>query len=109
MRTKIVLCTLVIVVALSACRDDSSLEPAVGTVVVDIHDAGFAPETVHVEVGRTVRWTNRSQQPHAISSADFSSGNLFPEWWFEAQFEAPGTVNYSCSLHETKEGTIVIE
>lgn len=109
MRMRIVMSTLVTLLALSACRDNAGLEPAPGTVLVDIHDDGFAPDTVHVEAGKTVRWTNRTHRPHAISSADFSSGNLFPEWWFEAQFEAPGTINYVCSLHESEEGTIIIE
>jgi plastocyanin len=109
MRGTIVVCSLVTILALSACRDTSSLEPAPGTVLVDIHDAGFSPETVHVAIGRSVRWTNRSTQPHAISSPDFNSGNLFPGWWFEANFEAAGTYDYVCPLHTTKEGTIVIE
>lgn len=105
----LVIATCAGVLAISACRDRASLEPAAETVLVDIHDAGFAPETVRVEVGRSVRWTNRSQTPHAISSADFSSGNLFHEWWFEAQFTATGTVDYLCPLHNTKEGTVVVE
>ncbi len=108
MRTSVLL-FLVAVCTLSACRDKSSLGPAPGTVLVDIHDAGFAPETVHVAIGQTVRWINRGTLPHTISSPDFSSGSLYHDWWFEARFDAAGTYGYACSLHETKEGTIVIE
>lgn len=109
MRRKIVLSTLVTALVLLACRDNASLEPAAGTVLVDIHDDGFAPETVHVAIGRSVRWINRSTQPHAISSSDFSSGSLYQDWWFEARFDAAGTYDYACPLHTTKEGTVVIE
>lgn len=108
-RTVVLCATLATIFALSACRDTASLEPAVGTVLVDIHDDGFAPETVFVAVGQSVRWTNRSATPHAISSPDFTSGSLYQDWWFEARFDAAGTYDYVCPLHTTKEGTVVIE
>lgn len=114
-RTFVLCATIVSVIALSACRDNASLEPAAGTVLVDIHDDGFAPETVHVAIGRSVRWTNRSTLPHTISSPDFSSGNLFQDWWFEATFDAAGALDYYCPQHTTeagepiKIGTVIVE
>ena len=109
MRTQILLSTLLAALALAACRDDASLEPAAGTVLVDIRDDGFAPETVHVAVGRSVRWINTGTLAHTISSPDFTSGTLLHDWWFEARFDAVGTYGYFCSLHTSKEGIVVIE
>lgn len=116
MTRPVALCAaLVIVFFLSACRDNASLEPAAGTVLVDIHGDGFAPETVYVALGRAVRWTNRSAQPHSISSPDFTSGSLFQDWWFEATFDAAGALDYFCPLHTdeagepVKIGTVIVE
>jgi plastocyanin len=95
--------------AVACSVDDSGTDPAPGTVLVDIRDTEFNPDTVHVLVGRHVRWTNRGAQIHAISSTVFTSQNLFPTWWVEARFDAAGAYDYYCTLHEAKEGTIIVE
>lgn len=102
--------SLLLVLAVAACRvDDAGIGPAEGTVLVDIRDTGFSPDTVHVPVGHHVRWTNRGAQVHAISSSLFESDNLFPTWWIEARFDDVGTYDYFCTLHEEKEGTVIVE
>lgn len=103
-------CALLVVVAVTGCGvDKGGTEPAEGTVLVDIRDTDFAPDTVHVQVGHHVRWTNRGAQVHAISSTLFTSHNLFPTWWVEARFDAAGAYDYFCTLHEEKEGTVIVE
>lgn len=101
---------LVLVLAVSACRiDNGGTGPAEGTILVDIRDTDFTPDTVRVQVGGHVRWTNRGEQVHAITSAVFTSHNLFPTWWVEARFDDPGAYDYFCTLHEEKEGTVIVE
>ena len=101
---------LLLVLAVAACGvDKGGTEPAEGTVLVDIRDTDFTPKTVTIEVGHHVRWTNRGAQVHAITSAVFTSQNLFPSWWVEARFDDPGTYDYYCTLHEEKEGTVIVE
>jgi plastocyanin len=102
--------TLLLVLAVSACRvDQGGTEPAEGTVLVDIRDTDFSPDTVHVLAGHHVRWTNRGAQVHAITSTVFVSNNLYPTWWIEARFDETGTYDYFCTLHEEKEGTVIVE
>jgi plastocyanin len=101
---------LAAILAAAACRlDKTGTGPDEGTVLVDIRETGFSPDTVRVVVGKYVRWTNRGNQAHAISSPTFTSQNLFPTWWFEARFDAAGTYDYFCSLHAEKEGTVIAE
>lgn len=100
---------LVIASTLVACRvERGGLEPGEGTVFVDIHDNGFSPDTIRVEVGKSVRWTNRSATPHAIEAVTFSSQTLYQGFWFQARFETPGAYDYFCPLH-TKDGTVIAE
>lgn len=102
--------TLLLLLAVSGCRIDKGLvEPQPGTVLVDILDTSFSPDTVRVAVGTRVRWTNRGAQVHTVNSSVFDSDNLFPTWWVEARFDDAGTFDYTCSLHEEKVGTVIVE
>lgn len=102
--------SLLLVLGISACRvDKGGTEPAEGTVLVDIRDTDFTPDTVRVQVGNHVRWTNRGAQIHAITSTIFTSQSLYPTWWVEARFDVAGTYDYFCTLHEEKEGTVIVE
>jgi plastocyanin len=100
---------LLLILAVSACRVENETGPDEGTLLVDIRDTEFSPDTVRVPVGGHVRWTNRGAQVHAITSTVFTSQNLFPTWWVEARFDNAGTFDYFCTLHEEKEGTVIVE
>lgn len=88
----------------------------------------FAPDTVHVEVGATVRWTNSSVLVHTVTAdpekatldesvhlpegaTPFDSGNMDPKATFEHTFEAAGTYRYFCIPHEATKmyGTVIVE
>lgn len=102
-------------VALVACGvDDGGTEPAEGTTLVDIRDNNFSPDTVTIQVGAFVRWTNRGTQWHGVASPTFQSQNLFLNWWFEARFDDAGAFDIYCPIHldensePVKEGTVIV-
>lgn len=102
-----------VVVALAlgllACGVDSEVTgPLEGTVFVEVRDNGFTPDTVTVQAGRAVRWTNRGPAVHTIAGPGFTSDNLFLNWWFEVQFTTPGAYDYTCTLHQEKVGTVIV-
>src|SRR5574341_1604625 len=74
---------------LSACPDDLS-EPVEGTVFVSIRDTLFAPETIAVEPGGSVRWTNDGAILHSVVSDSglFQSQLLSPTFWFDVRFDS---------------------
>ena len=49
--------------------------------------------------GDTVTWRNGDIVVHDVKGADFSSGVIGRFESFSQRFDAPGTVNYLCSLH----------
>ena len=107
-----VLLTAVTAVALAGCRTSDDISaPAPGTVLVEMKDNFFAPETVSVTSGRTVRWTNLGGDVHTVTldTVSLASDLLAPTWWFEARFDNPGTFAYHCSRHPEMIGTIVVQ
>ena len=87
----------------------------------------FTQDTVRVEVGETVRWTNNSVIVHTVTAdpeeatmdesmrlpdgaTPFHSGDLEPEETFEYTFETPGRYRYFCVPHEAAmRATVIVE
>lgn len=88
----------------------------------------FTPDTVRVEAGETVRWTNSSIIVHTVTAdpeeatlensvrlpegaTPFDSGNMDPDETFEHTFRVPGTYRYFCIPHEATKmyGTVLVE
>lgn len=80
-------------------------------------DLRYAPETVTVTAGDTVKWTNVSSMQHTVTAdagkaqdpahvqlppeaRPFDSGMIRPEGAFTHRFEVPGTYRYFCIPHE---------
>jgi plastocyanin len=87
--------------------DARALEP----VSVDIRDSRYLPPTLTVPVGSTVRWTNRDEETHTVTSATgrFGSLGLDLDETYTYTFTAPGTYSYGCDLHPFMGGTIVVQ
>ena len=85
--------------------------PAATPVAVGIKDFTYAPATVTVPVGATVKWTNHDEEPHTITSATgaFSSTGLSHEETFARTFSARGTYQYFCALHPRMRATVIVK
>ena len=84
-----------------------------GTAEVDIPDITFEPKSLTVKAGTTITWTNSDDIPHTVTKeggpgADFDSGNLDPGATFEQTFDAPGTVDYVCTIHPGQAGSVTV-
>ncbi len=80
-------------------------------VVVKIDNFVFAPGSVSVPVGTTVRWTNNDDVPHTVVSNDktFKSKALDTNEEFTYMFTKPGTYTYFCSVHPKMIGKVVVQ
>jgi len=78
-------------------------------VEVSIKNFSFNPESVTVSTGDTVRWTNMDSVDHTVSGPAFESGILTNGGSFEFLFTEPGVYNYSCSIHPSMKGTVIVE
>ncbi|MFA6992952.1 MAG: cupredoxin domain-containing protein [Candidatus Gracilibacteria bacterium] len=77
---------------------------------VTISNFAFAPQTLTVDAGTTVTWRNDDDVPHTIvSSGLFSSATLNTGDSFSFKFETPGEYNYSCGIHPSMTGIIIVK
>jgi plastocyanin len=100
----------------------ASVSPATGDTVA-IQDFAFAPQTLTVEVGTKVTWTNNDTAPHTVTSADgpstsasttglFDSGQMASGDSFSFTFTKAGTYYYVCTLHASMasmHATVVVQ
>ncbi|HWQ89016.1 MAG TPA: cupredoxin domain-containing protein [Desulfitobacteriaceae bacterium] len=76
---------------------------------VSIENYSFKPAVLTVSAGTTVVWTNNDSVAHNIKSTDFSSKNLAKGETFEFKFDKTGTYSYSCGIHPTMTGQIIVK
>lgn len=81
-------------------------------VEVKIDNFTFAPPTLTVAVGTTVKWVNRDDIPHTVVSEDkstFKSKALDTDDSFSYTFTKPGTYSYFCSIHPKMVAKVVVQ
>lgn len=102
---------LALVVLVSGCtQSQAPSQPQQSFVEVNIKDFAFDPETVKINPGTTVRWTNKGDSVHTVVFDDgVSSGKLKKGDTFERTFSENGVYNYYCSIHPSMKGTVIVE
>ena len=85
---------------------------------VNLTSKGFAPQTVTIKVGESVRWTNKSSAKASVNSADHPSHKLFPFLnlglfnpgsTVQARFNSAGTFTYHNHFAPTQTGTVIVK
>ena len=84
-------------------------KPTIHTVVIDAMQ--FSPQSVEVNVGDTVIWKNQDPFPHTATSDNrsFNSGDIATNRSWKFQARKKGTFPYSCALHPTMKGTLIVK
>jgi plastocyanin len=80
-------------------------------VSLEIRDSKYIPPTLTVPAGTTVRWINRDEETHTVTSTTelFKSGGLNLGDEYTHTFTTPGEYPYTCALHDFMQGTIVVK
>jgi plastocyanin len=76
---------------------------------VNIQNFAFDPATVTIKKGTIVTWTNQDSAPHQIKSATFNSQLLSQGQSFSFTFSNAGSFDYSCSIHPSMTGKVVVQ
>ena len=78
---------------------------------ITIKNFDFAPMSLTVKAGTTVKWKNLDGEPHTVTSdiGLFRSGGMDENDSFSFKFDKPGTYKYICSIHPKMVGTIVVQ
>jgi plastocyanin len=119
---KIIAVTMILVIALifSGCslvsqtqNNVGNITPTVGSSVasnsIEIKGFAFNPASLTVKKGTTVTWTNSDSASHQIKSASFNSTTLATGQSFSFTFVDAGAFDYSCSIHPSMTGKIIVE
>lgn len=114
---KVVVASILILAA--GCSDDGPTDPGGGgtpppmQATVTIVGTSFNPGTVTVAVGGTVTWNDQSGFPHDITPVNHSqwvavnttgSGQAL-----QVTFPNEGEFDYTCTLHASMSGTVVVK
>lgn len=95
-------------VALAACARgipaDASPVPTDGVTVVD---SAYDAPAIQVAPGTTVTWTWRGSLPHDVAGDGWSS-EVQQHGTFEHTFDAPGTYDYVCHVHDGMAGRVIV-
>ncbi|MDO8691469.1 MAG: cupredoxin domain-containing protein [Dehalococcoidia bacterium] len=88
--------------------------PQRATVTVSMVDNAFQPQTIIIQVGDTVVWTNNGALPHTSTSDTagiWDSGTLSPGQAFSRTFDTAGTFPYHSTIHQAlgMVGTVIVQ
>jgi plastocyanin len=97
--------------SVAGCLDVAAPPGPGDAVLVDILDGSFSPETATVAQGRSVRWTNRGTELHAVASdsTTLEGPALAPTFWTQYRFDTVGIYNVRCPLHDTEHGAVIVQ
>ncbi len=98
-------------VDLVALKDRYGQTPTTGPNEVGIASMAFAPGSLKVKAGTSVKWINADDIEHNVVATDgtFNSGLFKPGGSFSFTFAKPGTYEYACTIHLEQMSNVRIE
>ncbi len=124
--TYLLLTALCFIFVFVSCRPSAEL-PGEADPEIAIMDGGkefqiemknslFDPQTITIEPGTVVTWTNEDDLIHTVTSGSrnnetslFDSGNMRKGETFSFTFSKKGTYDYFCRPHTGMEGVIEVQ
>jgi plastocyanin len=80
-------------------------------VVVHMKNFAYAPDSVTIRPGQSVRFVQGDDMPHTVTANDksFDSGDLDKGKSWTHVFAKEGTYTYTCAYHTFMKGTVVVK
>ncbi|MGM0365002.1 MAG: cupredoxin domain-containing protein [Actinomycetota bacterium] len=104
---------------ISPAETEAEQEPVIaetGEAQIEMRNTMFNPDTLTIEQGTTVTWTNEDNLIHTVTSGTrdnetgiFDSGDITRGETFSYTFNEIGTFEYFCRPHIGMKGTIEVE
>lgn len=79
------------------------------TKTVTIKNLKFEPETLTIKLHDQVVWKNQDSIDHKVKGNDWGNVPIGPGENFTQAFDKTGTYSYTCTLHPTMTGTIIVK
>jgi plastocyanin len=100
---------LAVVLLAGCCGSDESSAPVATTEVKMVKSYRFDPETIEIQAGQTVTWTNEDNFTHTVEVEGQGDHEVGKEESVELTFDEPGTFEYVCTLHSRDmKGTVIV-
>lgn len=104
----------ILMLAAAACSSGGDETPqAAAPPAIEIKLFSFKPSPIVLRAGQTVRWTQRDNTMHTVTSGvpgapdgRFQSGALAEGATFSFSFPSAGTFPYFCSIHDSMRGEV---
>jgi plastocyanin len=108
-----------ILIALVACSKSSPMPnyspspvvPPASSNEVYIQNMAFSPSSITVNVGTTVKWTNKDNMLHSVTSntSVFDSGDMNLNSTYSYTFTTVGIYSYHCKFHPEMTGIVTVK
>ena len=79
------------------------------TALVNIKNSAFMPGTVTISKGGTVTWVNQDSAMHSVKFGSEESRPLAKGEKYSRTFNAPGTYEYTCGIHPSMKGKVIVK
>ena len=87
-----------------------SREPVATTEVEMVKSYRFEPQTIEIQAGQTVTWTNEDNFTHTVQVEGQEDHEVEQGGSVEITFDEPGTYEYVCTLHSRDmDGTVIVK
>ena len=108
MTRRLVLIALLGVLA-AGCGAANDSEPVATTEVKMAKSYRFDPETIEIQAGQTVTWTNEDNFTHTVEVEGQGDHEVGQGESVSITFDKPGTFDYVCTLHRhDMDGTVIV-
>jgi len=87
----------------------SSAPEAPERSTIEIKNFEFIPDTITVKRGATVSWIHKDSVPHTIKFDDEESPVLNFGDKFSKTFNKTGEYRYTCGIHPSMKGRIIVK
>ena len=82
---------------------------AQSSAAVTIQGYAFQPQSITIDKGGTVTWTNQDGVVHDVKFSDGESPDLKKGGTYSKTFSKAGTFDYICEIHPTMKGTVIVK
>jgi plastocyanin len=91
------------------CGGSGDSEPVATTEVTMVKSYRFDPETIEIQAGQTVTWTNEDNFTHTVEVEGEGDHKVGRGDSVAITFARPGTYDYVCTLHShDMHGTVIV-
>jgi plastocyanin len=101
-----------VLLVLAACTGQKGgfPSPDKSSVTVEVKNLRFVPYELRVKRGTTVVWLNRDGFAHTVTFSDGSFDKRLEKGGsITRSFSEPGRYEYTCKIHRSMKGVVIVE